>query len=211
VNKLSTCNLFLVRHGESQGNASGLWQGHKDYHLTKKGEHQAFLTKRSLTNVSFDKLQTSDLTRSIQTIEIICNNYSKPIEIEPNWKELHFGYWEGKSTQEINQESNLLDLWYKNPSEAKIPGGESFLQLQERVIKAYNKLCIQIHRSEYKNVLLVAHGGTIRVLACYLTGIPLSNLWRLRVKHCSIARILVTYEKSTLASWNQTNHLENMS
>ena len=211
MNRSSTCNLFIVRHGESQGNAKGLWQGHKNYNLTKKGEQQALLTKQYLNTIHFDKLQASDLIRSIHTIKLICNSSSKTIEIEPKWKELNFGHWEGKTTQEINHETDLLDFWYQNPTEAKIPGGETFLQLQARVIEAYNRLFDEIRTLAHANVLLVAHGGTIRALGCYLVGIPLSNVWQLRVNHCSVTRILVTNKKSTVVSWNHTSHLENIS
>jgi|TARA_B100001750_G_scaffold180451_1_gene148884 broad specificity phosphatase PhoE len=208
VSKFSRCNLFIVRHGESQGNALGLWQGHKDYNLTKKGEQQALLTKQYFSATYFDKLQTSDLTRAIQTIEIIRSDYLKSIEVESSWKELSFGSWEGKSSLDINRGAELLDFWYQNPTKAKIPGGETFIQLQQRVLKAYNSLYNQIQSSKSENVLLVAHGGSIRVLGCYLAGIPLSNLWRLGVKHCSVSRILITPEKSTIVSWNHTSHLK---
>ena len=207
MSKFSRCNLFIVRHGESEGNALGLWQGHKDYNLTTKGKQQALLTKHYFSGTYFDKLQTSDLTRDMQTIDIIRSDHIKPIEVKPNWKELNFGRWEGKSSLEINRGAELLDFWYQNPTKAKIPGGETFIQLQKRVIAAYNGLYNQIQTSLSANVLLVAHGGTIRVLGCYLAGIPLSNLWQLQVNHCSISRILITSEKSTIVSWNQTRHL----
>ena len=210
LSKFSKCNLFVVRHGESQGNALGLWQGHKDYTLTKKGNQQALLTKEYLSGTYFDKLQTSDLTRAIQTTEIIKSDHLKSIEVESKWKELNFGCWEGQSSLEINRGAGILNFWYQNPTKAKIPGGETFLQLQKRVVEAYDSLYKQIQTSKSANVLLVAHGGSIRVLGCYLAGIPLSNLWRLGVNHCSITRISITNRRHTIVAWNQTSHLRSM-
>lgn len=203
----TACNLFIVRHGESSGNAKGLWQGHQNYDLTPKGEQQAQLTKKYLSCVPMDKIQTSNLQRSISTAQIINGQNQTPIGIEPNWQEMNFGLWEGKSTPEINKMGGHLVEWYENPASTRVPGGETFEEVQNRVIEAYTNLYNQVVSEDNRNVLIVAHGGTIRSLACYLTGVPLANVWKLRVNHCSVTRVSISNNQSVLTSFNESRHL----
>lgn len=150
---------FLVRHGETDWNKERRMQGHADIPLNETGLAQAETAGKALKGHNIDLIITSDLTRAKQTAEIIKKETGAgEILIDKDLRERSYGDVEGLTRDEIFDKTK-----YANPYtyEHKYGNGESYREVEERAWKALSE-----HRSnhKHKNVVLVAHGGTMRML-----------------------------------------------
>ena len=156
--------LTLLRHGESEGNISGLLQGQSDYPLTSKGVEQAkalsLLWKASGT--TFDMVLSSPLIRASQTAQIIADSLHIPIEFDPVWKERDFGHLQGTVLQDIDPK---IDFYH--PYQHIGGSGESQLELYIRAGQALQKL-LHMPPGAY---LVVSHGGILNKVIYVIMGI----------------------------------------
>lgn len=168
-------HLVLVRHGESEWNAKGLWCGWIDVPLSKKGEKEAKVAASFLRDIKFDLSFTSDLKRASYTLDIIKKELdilNLPTVVEPAFKERHYGIYAGKNKWEIQKKigeeafKRLRRGW-----DVPIPQGESLKQVFERVIPKFHAR-IMPHILKGANILFVAHGNSNRALMKHLEQIP---------------------------------------
>ncbi|OGO11814.1 MAG: hypothetical protein A2Y53_00405 [Chloroflexi bacterium RBG_16_47_49] len=159
--------VTLLRHGESEGNSSGVIQGQSDYPLTSKGTEQA----RKLTSfwkiegTTFDLIISSPLLRASRTAEIISAGLKVPIEYDPAWKERNFGQLQGMQLDEVHQRIPPVDFFH--PYE-KIGGdGESQLELYTRASRALQDV-LRLPAGSY---LIVSHGGILNKAFYVIMGI----------------------------------------
>ncbi len=159
--------ITLLRHGESEGNSTGLLQGQFDYPLTSSGIEQA----RTLANYwkstefKFDLIITSPLRRAVQTAEIISENLHAPIEFDPAWKERDFGHLQGSRLDEIDQLEPHVDFFHPyNPIGVN---GESQIDLYIRASQALQRI-IRLPPASY---LVVSHGGILNKALYFIMGI----------------------------------------
>lgn len=167
-------SLVLIRHGESEWNAKGLWCGWIDVPLSEKGKREAKLAASNLKDLRFDIAFTSDLKRASHTLEIIkaeLGLLSLPTIIEPAFKERHYGIYAGKNKWKIKEKiggekfKKLRRGW-----DIPIPNGESLKDVYTRVIPKFEEHIIpQIWKGS--NILFVAHGNSNRALIKYLENI----------------------------------------
>ncbi|MGI8759455.1 MAG: histidine phosphatase family protein [Acidimicrobiales bacterium] len=162
--------LLLVRHGQSEWNAVGRWQGWADPALTELGNEQSRLATTAVGPV--DAVVASDLRRALDTATILAEGLGAgPVVVEPRWRERDVGEWTGLTRAEIDQRwPGALATATPEP-----PGGESPARLVARVLAAVERLA-----GDYPGevVLVVTHGGVIRGLERHL-GVdpePLPNL-----------------------------------
>ena len=155
--------LIIVRHGETLENTKGITQGQSNFQLTQNGIEQAKKVSNMLKNTKIDIAFSSDLDRTVDTcIEILkFHNNAKFIKT-PILREQSKGIFEGKTREE---KSRLLKESIKFYHEWAPTGGESLIEVWERVIPFFEKI-----KEEYpdKNVLFVSHGGPISCLLTYL-------------------------------------------
>jgi len=159
--------ITLLRHGESEGNLSGLLQGQIDYPLTAAGMEQASalaLYWKSAEKM-FDVIISSPLQRASQTAEIIANILKVPIEFDPAWKERNFGHLQGANLQEIDQRTPPVDFFH--PYEPIGSDGESQLDLYVRASQALQRI-IRYPAGSY---LVVSHGGILNKALYVIMGI----------------------------------------
>lgn len=198
--------LILVRHGETEWNSSFRFQGQTDIPLGDEGRRQASLLAERLSQVQFEKICSSPLSRAYETAAIITAVSSSAPAIVPleQLSEMCFGDWEGLTTGEVEKKfPDLFSDWRDDPSKVHVPGGESFGDLVERVGTGIRRV---ISGGE-RNILAVCHGGTIRAALVSMIGIPVSASWKLRVDNCSITAIDIGPERITLRYSNDTAHL----
>lgn len=158
---------MLVRHGESEWNAKGLWTGWTDVSLTEKGKSEAKKTATSLRDIKFDLAFTSDLKRANETLSIILEELSLqkiPVHKSFSIKERHYGEYTGKNKWEIKEKVGeekfkRIRRGWNEP----IPQGESFKDVYERV-SAHYIVNILPHIKSGKNILFVAHHNSNRAL-----------------------------------------------
>jgi len=95
-----------------------------------------------------------------------------PVEFDTDLQEVNFGRWEKKSFSEIAaNESNLVDQWASNPGSFAFPEGDAIIDFVNRIKKVHSKIA----QNDHKNILIVSHGGVIRLLLCLLLSIPLDK------------------------------------
>ena len=163
--------LLLLRHGQSEWNAKGLWQGQADPPLTAHGEEQARLAARWLVGHGFTGLVSSPQQRARRTAELIGEVLAlPPPDIEPDLAERHVGDWSGLTVDEINQRwPGQLDAWRAGDL-ARPPNGELEEGFVNRVMGVVNRLA---DRPEHETLLVVTHGGVIHTV-----GRQLDSHWR---------------------------------
>ena len=119
----------------------------------------------------------SDLKRAIKSAELIASPHSLNPIISPSLRERNFGIWEGMSFDEIREKyPGEFESWAGNPLKYSPMGGESTLEVRERVINAFENI-IGNHNEE--RIAIVAHGGVNRIVLCHILGIPLENIFRI--------------------------------
>lgn len=205
----TSTEFWVIRHGESEWNVTGQYQGQADVPLSPTGRKQARELAHRLAGLEFDAIYTSDLIRASSTAHTVARKLSKGLEIQslPALREIHVGELSGLNKHQIREQyGDYIAALQANPWATKRPGGESMADLYERCAEAFNQIRSQ-HPGE--RVLIFTHGGVIRVaVGLVLGGVP-ANAWaRLSVSNTSITRILLGEHSGTLLSFNDDAHLE---
>jgi|SRR3989344_1050931 len=166
--------LILVRHGESEWNAKGLWTGLTDIGLSEKGKEEAREAAKSLKNIRIDLAYTSVLIRANQTLEEIRKIVGLDNIIIVKDKALNekdYGVFTGKNKWEVQKEYGEEKFrQIRRGWSYQIPNGESLKDVYNRTIPYYQKEILP-KLKEGKNVLIVAHGNSLRALVKYLESI----------------------------------------
>ncbi len=169
--------LYLVRHGQTDMNKEKLYYGWTDCPINEQGRKQARTLQRFFQNIKYDKIITSDLKRSIETAEIINNGRKIPFEKRKNFRELHFGSWEGGHYKILKEKyPDEFTKWAKDWKTFTIPEGESFQAFYQRVEKELN--CIISQTPEDSTLLIVTHNGVMSVILCVLLGAGFEGFWK---------------------------------
>lgn len=163
--------LVLVRHGESQWNAKDLWTGWTDIGLTEKGKQEARRAGDKLKDIAFDAAYTSRLSRAKETLKIILDTIGQsaiPVYDSEAINERNYGIYTGKNKFEIKRQiGDEAFLHIRRGWDYPIPQGESLKQIYERVAPYYEKEILP-HLQSGKNILIAAHGNSLRALMKYL-------------------------------------------
>lgn len=159
--------ITLLRHGESEGNSSGVLQGQADYPLTPAGilQAQELAQLWNRRGVKFNLVISSPLRRANQTAEIIARVLEVPVELNPTWMERNFGHLQGSNLDEIDQLQPKVD--YFHPYEPIGGTGESQFDLYTRAGMAVQGLL----RKPAGAYLVVSHGGIINKALYVILGI----------------------------------------
>lgn len=172
--------IDLLRHGETD--AQG-FRGRSDDTLTETGWAQM---RRGVEGAGpWASIVTSPLRRCADFARWFAADRGLPLRIEPRLIEYDFGAWEGRAPAEILRESpGAVERFWADPWQYPPPGGETMENFETRVQEAWGDLSI-----EPGPVLVVTHGGVIRLLLCQAQGLPRSQLLRLDVRHGALVRL----------------------
>ncbi len=167
-------SFILFRHGESEWNAQGRWQGQGDPSLTETGRRQVQQTAQSFIEnpdtPTFQKIISSDLKRAAQSAKILGEALGLPIKVDARFRELDVGEWSGLSHEEISQRwPDDYKAFRAGDAEVCLGGAESWSVLRARFRQALGELALEFSG---ETILLVAHGGAIRSV---LPGLHLDN------------------------------------
>jgi broad specificity phosphatase PhoE len=150
-----TTRVLLIRHGQSEWNAQGRWQGHADPPLSEAGEAQARLASYRLG--MFDAIHCSDLQRASHTAEIIAAQLGVgPVEVDDRWRERGVGEWTGLTRAEIDERWPGVMATHEWPDSF-----EPEDVVRDRALEALRHLYLTLGTAE---ALVVTHGGVIRIL-----------------------------------------------
>jgi broad specificity phosphatase PhoE len=151
--------ILLARHGETDWNRNGIWQGWADPPLNGTGRAQARELAEQLRHVPFDAVYSSDLQRAHATAEIVAAPHGVPVVADPGLREIDIGSWSGLTRAEIEE---------RFPGGER-PDGETREQHAARVLAAVERIA---RENPGRRILLVTHGGTMRALHGHVSEEP---------------------------------------
>ena len=178
-------NLILIRHGQSEWNALNQFTGWKDPDLTAKGIEEAHNAGRIINNlkINFDLVFTSALIRAQNTAEIILKEINQPLSTIKNQalNERNYGDLAGLNKDDARKRwgDEQVHIWRRS-YDIPPPGGESLKDTGERVLPYFMKE-IHPHVCKGKNVLVAAHGNSLRSLIKFLDNISDEDIIKLEI------------------------------
>ena len=177
--------FLLVRHGETDWNLAGRWQGHSDTPLNERGREQARELAKQLDGV--DVVYSSDLERARETAEILAEELGAEVHLDRRLRERGFGAWEGLTSDEIERRFAEGHRRWKAGEGFGAEDAEAFDAFAARV-QAFLADALRLHPEE--TVLVIAHGGSIRVIHALATGLDYVRDHRSipAVANCVVAR-----------------------
>ena len=197
--------LILVRHGQTEWNAGGRYQGQSNVALSDTGRKQARFLAERFPVKQLDAIYTSDLDRAKETAECVGEKLGVSVRSEKAFRELSFGDWEGLTYQEISsrwpEEANKL---FTAPDELVIPHGETFQELQKR---ALDKIHLLYEKHIDQTVAVFAHGAINKTILAGLMHIPLHYLWSLRQDNTAVNILRLDDGYVMVELINSTSHL----
>jgi broad specificity phosphatase PhoE len=165
--------LWLARHGETDWNRDGRFQGQTDSLLNASGLEQARQVADLLVDAGIQAIYCSDLQRAKLTAQIIGKKLKLIPKVDENLREINLGKWEGMlRDQIISQYREVWDRRQLDPVHVRPPGGENLLELAERVWAATDKIA-KLHPKG--KVLIVSHGVALACIICRANVIPLAQ------------------------------------
>jgi probable phosphomutase (TIGR03848 family) len=181
--------VFLIRHGENdyikKGRLAGRLPG---VHLNEHGQQQAEAIAESLKKVPISSIHASPLERAVETAEPLAKALNLELQIHPGLQDTDVGEWQDEPLKKLRR----LALWkqvQQNPSYVRFPGGESFLELQVRLVNTIENI---LTGSGKKQLLAVVfHADPIKLVIAHYLGLPLDNFQKLGISPGSVS-ILVT-------------------
>ncbi len=199
--------VILVRHGETEWNERGVWQGQADIPLSDVGRAQARAVAERLANLAADALVTSDLLRAAETAEIIGARLGlTPVPL-PGLRELHVGEWSGLNGEQIAARSPEQFARFRDGL-APAPGGESLVAFWERVMAAFREA---VALAPGGTLVQVSHGGTHRNLMAQLLGVPMGKSGRLSSgRNTSLCEIRFRGGAPHVVRMHDTRHLDDL-
>jgi probable phosphoglycerate mutase len=197
--------VVLIRHGETDANVEGRWQGHGDWPLNAKGLAQA--RKLAPAVPQADVVYTSPLARAKSTAEVVAAYQQRPLVVEPKVKEIGFGSWENCTRAEIEAtDPETISRLVGGEDIARGGTGETFSGVQERMTEAVDAIAA---RHQGGAAAVVSHGGATRAYLTKLLGIGFPERNRIRtMRNTAFAQIAFGPRGPALAEWNAAPHLD---
>ncbi len=174
---MEATRLYLIRHGQVINHHEYRYNGHSDVDITDEGVMQMQRLADFFAGIHVDAVYSSDLTRAFKGAVIIGGALGLKPEKVPELREVHLGRWEGLTREEAAQRFPE-EAWFsfRDLATERIKGGESLEDLRKRAMPALEKI---LERHRHGSVLIVAHGGTNRVILCDAMGLELKNFFRI--------------------------------
>lgn len=167
--------LYLTRHGEVV--KVGVYHGQTDVDITPTGVKQMERLRELLKDKKLQAVYSSDLTRTWKGAEIIAQPHDLTPQALPQFREVHFGRWQGLSyAQVMERYPSDIPQWLKNVDQFRIPDGESMIDVRQRAIPQLQEL-IEQHRG--KEFILVCHGALNRLILAEALHLPMAHLLRM--------------------------------
>ena len=197
--------IILIRHGETEWNSQQRMQGHSNSDLSSVGQAQIQALGQWMKNVPFDHIYSSDSLRAKQTAEAITQFSGHELKIDLRLREKNLGVFEGLTSEEARKRHpEVFRLFKTAGSKYVIDEGESTQQLQDRALEIVDEILIK-HPEE--RVLLVTHGGFIRVVMKHSLGLSLESPTRFLIRNTGVFR-LVWEDKWIVSQMGGVSHLE---
>jgi broad specificity phosphatase PhoE len=204
---VSATRLVLVRHGVTDWNREGRFQGHLDPPLGEDGRREAALLADRLGSDALlrpERIVSSPLQRAAQTAAAIGDTIGSAVETDERLIEIGQGEWEGRTHAELELvDAERYRAWRNAAGIRQPPGGETI----ESALARVSDLIDSLGEDDGGTICLVSHGGTLRVLARVLLDLADDRSWALDVDNASIGVAARAGSRWRLDRWNDTRHL----
>ena len=201
-------SITLIRHGETEWNLSGRWQGHADSPLSERGVAQAEALGKRMKSDDFDFFYSSDLGRAMHTSRLVGGPSGWEAIPREDLRERDLGVLEALTTEEMLEcEPEIYRSFRNDGPEYVPPGGESFKQFCDRCSRAVEGIALA---HEGAKIGIVTHGGVLGALFRYVLNVPLEKERNFVLLNCSLNRIEKKDKVWNLVSWGDIAHLEGM-
>ena len=198
--------FFVVRHGETDWNKLGRFQGHTDISLNDRGLSQARETAVASEDWGYTAIYSSPLVRTVQVAEEIAKVTPMLVSQEPGLKELSLGDLEGVTGEEMrNDWPALFAAWRTEPEKMSMPNGESLGELRDRTWQVI--LDIEQKHSSDDSIVVISHNFAIRSIINELLGMPLAYFHRMSLNLASVCTFDSDERGRRLTGYNSTSHL----
>ena len=185
MNQPPVTTVDLIRHGMPEGGQR--YRGWQDDPLSQQGWQQMEAALKD--DQPWELIVTSSLRRCADFAASLGEKHGLPVLVDERLRELSFGEWEGRTAAEIfEQTPDAITHFWSDPINHPPPGGEALDHFSQRVGAAWNDL-LASHGG--KRILLIGHGGVIRMLIRQILGMPLDNLFRLEVPMAALSQIRI--------------------
>jgi broad specificity phosphatase PhoE len=181
-------NIDLLRHGKTM--AGSVYLGRSDAPLSEFGFKQ--MAQALLNAPRYHAVLSSPLVRCAAFAQDYAQQHGLPLHYDARFQEMDFGAWDGRSAAEITAaDADALENFWRDPIAFPPPQAEPLLSFQARVLAAWQELPT---RYPGQRVLLVTHGGVMRIILCHLQQRPLAELLNLSVPHATLHQISMEQE-----------------
>ncbi|OGW76260.1 MAG: alpha-ribazole phosphatase [Omnitrophica bacterium RIFCSPHIGHO2_02_FULL_49_9] len=202
--------LILIRHGETEWVREGRYQGTSNVPLNQRGFSQGKALARALKCEKPVAIYSSELSRARDTARLIAAGFKKRLRIDKRLNEVSFGDWEGSKHSVIYERfPRVCDRWYRGVRSSRPPGGESLSSLERRIGSFLNETT-RTFRKDKDTVIVVAHGGPIRMFLVHALNLSLQSFWSLRVDPASMSMIRWTKHVREVSLLNSQAHLDGL-
>jgi broad specificity phosphatase PhoE len=184
--------LILCRHGRTEWNDQGRYQGQADVPLNTVGRQQARILAQTLRSEPIDAIYSSDLSRAAETAAEIARFHNLQVHRDQRLREINQGCWEGLTVAQIRaRDAELHSLWESEPLAVRLPGGESVEEVRQRALAALRE-ALEAHPLGL--ICVVTHKVVLTVIRCELNGDPLDQALRRLPANASFERVEVPQE-----------------
>jgi 2,3-bisphosphoglycerate-dependent phosphoglycerate mutase len=206
---LQATRILAIRHGETAWNRDTRIQGHLDIPLNDTGHWQAGRAGDALREEVLAAIYASDLSRAHQTASAIAASRNMGVQTHTGLRERCFGVFQGKTWTELEAGwPDAAQAWRQRVPDFAPEGGESLIQLRDRVLATLSELA---RRHLGEQIVVVAHGGVLDILYRAATGVELQAPRSWDLGNAAINRLLWTPQGLSLVGWADTHHLESAS
>ncbi|MCR3758276.1 histidine phosphatase family protein [Clostridium felsineum] len=197
--------VLLVRHGETEWNVQGRFQGCHDINLTNNGIRQAEKVSKRLEG-KFDCVYASPLKRAFDTASLIAETKGiKPV-VEEDLREINFGLWEGLTMKDIELEfPKEFNIWRNDAEEGPLCGGD--LSIKRASLRAKEAVLKIVRENKGKSIVMVAHGGIIKAVLIALFNWDMLMYHRILLGNTSICKLEFNDDMPRIVTLNDVSHL----
>lgn len=204
-------DIYLVRHGETEWNTLGRYQGHLNSPLTELGQRQAQAAGRYLRRHRLEVFYSSDLGRAEETATLLrraAGADASPLHLDPRLRERHMGVIQGHTRDDAAEHLTEAMAAYHHPNpDVRIEDGETLRELYDRAVEVLHEIAA---RHQGQRVGVVTHGGWLVTVFRHLVGLELSAPRRVDAFNASIHHVVARDGALRLRTWGMVDHLSEL-
>jgi broad specificity phosphatase PhoE len=200
--------IILVRHGETEWNASETFRGRADIELNETGLRQAELLGKYLSVEKIDHIYSSPLKRAVRTAGAIAGFQKIKVENVENLIDFDYGEWQGLTVEQVQDRDDVLyQDWLDTPEQMRIPGGET---LEDVLNRAMPFVVGSVMRCREGKIVMVSHRVVLKVIICALLKLDNAHFWDIRIDNAAVTRFVYDGNHAVLTSHNDTSFLKGL-